>query len=196
MNITPDNDDDDISQGDETSARPGSKAYLQSDLQDSPEDEEKMKTETVFLDLPDVKDIPGQENIHVVPLGELADTTISSDDEEGTGLFDDEQFQETDIVMGNDSDVSEEESQQLQKADEDMPTEDDLGLRQATLDQEDEEGDPLNEGGPASNISGSDLDVSGADSDNPNEDIGEEDEENNEYSLGGDEKEEEGAETS
>jgi hypothetical protein len=29
-----------------------------------------------------VGDIPGQENIHVPPLGQLADVTISSDDEE------------------------------------------------------------------------------------------------------------------
>ncbi|HZG24082.1 MAG TPA: hypothetical protein VEZ17_05850, partial [Chitinophagaceae bacterium] len=166
------------------------------DLQDAPEDEEKMKTETVILDLPDVSDIPGQENIHVPPLGELADTTISSDDEEGVGLFDDEELQESDIIMGNDSDVSTVEKKQLEAADEDMPTEDETGLRMASLDQEDEEGDLLNEGSSASSISGADLDISGADSDDPNESIGEEDEENNHYSLGGDEKEEEGAETS
>ena len=42
---------------------------------------------------------------------------------------------------------------------------------------------------PASNsatVTGEDLDVPGADADDPNEDIGEEDEENNYYSLGGD----------
>ena len=35
-------------------------------------------------------------------------------------------------------------------------------------------------------VTGEDLDVPGADADDPNEDIGEEDEENNYYSLGGD----------
>ncbi len=33
------------------------------DLQDSQHDEERMQPEEVILDLPDVKDIPGQENI-------------------------------------------------------------------------------------------------------------------------------------
>ena len=38
----------------------------------------------------------------------------------------------------------------------------------------------------ASNVTGEDLDIPGAELDNPNEEIGEEDEENNYYSLGGD----------
>ena len=52
------------------------------DLTDSPSDQERLKPEITTIDLPDVSDIPGQENIHVPPLGELADVTISSDDEE------------------------------------------------------------------------------------------------------------------
>jgi hypothetical protein len=52
------------------------------DLTDSASDQERLKPEITIIDLPDVEDIPGQENIHVPPLGELADTTISSDDEE------------------------------------------------------------------------------------------------------------------
>jgi hypothetical protein len=60
------------------------------DLQDSPRDQERLKPDEAIIDLPDVKDIPGQEYIHPPSLGELADTTISSDDEEGTGLFDDD----------------------------------------------------------------------------------------------------------
>ena len=52
------------------------------DLTDSPSDQERLKPEMTTIDLPDVSDIPGQENIHVPPLGELADVTISSDDEE------------------------------------------------------------------------------------------------------------------
>jgi hypothetical protein len=52
------------------------------DLTDSPSDQERLKPEITTINLPDVEDIPGQENIHVPPLGELADTTISSADEE------------------------------------------------------------------------------------------------------------------
>ena len=52
------------------------------DLTDSASDQERLKPEVTTIDLPDVSDIPGQENIHVPPLGELADVTISSDDEE------------------------------------------------------------------------------------------------------------------
>ena len=52
------------------------------DIRDSPSDIERLKPEKTTIDLPDVRDIPGQEHIHVPPLGDLADTTISSDDEE------------------------------------------------------------------------------------------------------------------
>lgn len=60
-----------------------------SDLQDSKRDQERLKPDETTIDLPDVKDIPGQEFIHPPALGELADTTISSADEEGEGLFSD-----------------------------------------------------------------------------------------------------------
>ena len=60
-----------------------------SDLQDSKRDQERLKPDEAIIDLPDVKDIPGQEHIHPPALGELADTTISSADEEGEGVFDD-----------------------------------------------------------------------------------------------------------
>lgn len=43
------------------------------DLQDSKKDMEKMKPENSTIDLPDVDDIPGQENVTPAPLGELAD---------------------------------------------------------------------------------------------------------------------------
>lgn len=60
------------------------------DLPDSPHDAERLKPEETIIDLPEVKDIPGQEFVHTAPLGMLADTTISSADEEGEGLFDDD----------------------------------------------------------------------------------------------------------
>ena len=61
-----------------------------SDLQDSEKDMAEMKSEPVTIDLPDVKDIPGQENIVPASLGELADVTMSSADEEGDELFDED----------------------------------------------------------------------------------------------------------
>jgi len=157
------------------------------DIHDSPRDQEKLKSETFIIDLPDVSDIPGQENIVVPNLGEMQDTTVSSDDEEGVGLFDDDEGDEdTDLVMGNEADVSTTERTLLRRADEDMPVEDDPRLRQAELDKTDDQGDLLNEGSLATSVSGADLDMSGADSDDPMEEIGEEDEENNAYSLGSD----------
>lgn len=173
------------------------------DLPDSPKDQEKLKPETVIMDLPEVGDIPGQEHIHVPNLKAFADTTISSDDEEGARIFDDgheEDFpgepvmdiaisdepeeDETRPVMGNDADVSEEEKELLRRADEDMPTTDDKNLRRSALDNTDNDGLPLNE--KSSDVSGDDLDVPGAELDDENEALGEEDEENNPYSLGGD----------
>lgn len=157
------------------------------DLPDSLHDEERMQPEEIILDLPDVKDIPGQEHIHVAPLGELADTTISSDDEEGVGIFGDDD-EDLDEFMGNETNVTGEERKALEQADKDMPTDDDTRLRRSELDSTDLEGDALNEGSLATDVSGGDLDTSGTDSDDPMENIGEEDEENNTYSLGGDSK--------
>lgn len=161
--------------------------FLDTDIHDSPQDEEKMKSETFVIDLPDVSDIPGQENIVVPNIGEMQDVTISSDDEEGLGLFDDDEDDEdADFIMGNEADVSATERTLLRRADEDMPVEDDPRLRQAELDETDAQGDLLNEGSLATSVSGADLDMAGVDADDPMEAIGEEDEGNNVYSLGSD----------
>lgn len=163
------------------------KQALAQDIHDSPQDEEKMKGETVVLDLPDVSDIPGQESIVVPQIGEMQDTTAASDDEEGVGIFgDDDMDEDTDLVMGNNADVSSTEKTLLQQAGNDMPGGDDQRLRRSGLDKSDDEGEPLNEGSLSTDVSGSDLDTSGVDADDAMEDIGEEDEENNAYSLGGD----------
>ena len=148
------------------------------DLPDNPRDKAKLEPETAVIDLPDVKDIPGQEFIHPAPMGELADTTISSDDEEGVGIFEDEEDEEI-ISGGNTSNVTRREKSDLQQADENMPTKDDQSILNATMDNEDEDGEPLNEEGFGTDVSGSDLDISGADADDANEEIGAEDEENN-----------------
>ena len=163
------------------------RSLLTEDIHDSPQDEEKMKSETVILDLPDVSDIPGQENIVVPNIEEMHDTTISSDDEEGVGLFDDDdQDEDTDLVMGNEADVTATEQTLLATADEDMPDEDDPLLRQAELDQVDNEGDLLNEGGLGTSVSGADLDTATNEEDLNNESLGQGDEENAHYSLGSD----------
>ncbi|HTE30884.1 MAG TPA: hypothetical protein VK666_10960 [Chryseolinea sp.] len=57
------------------------------DLKDSKRDEERLQPDQATLDLPEARDIPGQEHIHVPPLGEVADTTISSADEEADKLL-------------------------------------------------------------------------------------------------------------
>jgi hypothetical protein len=149
------------------------------DIQDSPKDQEKLKPESATIELPDVKDIPGQEFIHPAPLGELADTTISSDDEEGTDILDEE---EEDLSITK-PDISLAEKKVLQMADEDMPTKDDENLRKADMDNTDNEGEPLNEEGFGDDVSGNDLDVPGAEADDLDEEAGSEDEENNVYSA-------------
>jgi hypothetical protein len=182
--------DNEATQSDATNNRNANtsmKSMLAEDIHDSPEDEEKMKSETVIIDLPDVSDIPGQENIVVPNIGEMQDTTISSDDEEGLGLFDDDEGDEdTDLVMGTEADVSETEQTMLQRADEDMPDEDDPLLRQAELDNTDNEGDVLNEGSLATDVGGGDLDTATNEGDLDNDAMGQGDEENATYSLGSD----------
>lgn len=155
------------------------------DLTDSPGDIREMQQagETV-INLPDVKDIPGQENIVPAPLGEMADVTVSSADEEGDDIFEDD----TSEVIDEDADsnVSRIEKEDLEKTANDMPEGDDANLREAALDNTDDDGIPLNEGSFKNDLSGIDLDVPGAEDDDDDEETGEEDEENNDYSVGGD----------
>ncbi|HXB94117.1 MAG TPA: hypothetical protein VNU70_03125 [Puia sp.] len=120
------------------------------------------KNDKKTIDMPDVSDIPGQEHVRPPRLGELADTTASSADEEDE-LEDDEYGDEGLEDSGEREDG----------------TEDDV-LSEAALDDVDDDGDPLNEG---EDVSGDDLDIPGADEDDSDEAIGEEDEENNDYSL-------------
>ncbi|HVS97342.1 MAG TPA: hypothetical protein VHE54_12695 [Puia sp.] len=120
------------------------------------------KKDKKTIDMPEVRDIPGQEHVRPPRLREMEDTTASSDDEEGRRRSGYEPFE----------DPQERES----------GTEDDV-LNEAALDDTDDDGDPLNEEGFGEDVSGEDLDVPGADDDDDQEAIGEEDEENNEYSL-------------
>ena len=149
------------------------------DLPDPVKDKKHLKSEDIDLDLPDTKDIPGQEDITVPPLGELADTTISSDDEEGSGILDDAE-EENEIADQFNSNVTKDERKTLADAAEKIDSTDQEALEKAIPDQYDEDGEPLNE---KAALSGNDLDIPGSELDDDNEEIGEEDEENNSYSL-------------
>jgi hypothetical protein len=153
------------------------KALKSKEITDSSEDQKDLQPDQATIKIPDVSDIPGQEHVHVPRMNEVADTTISSDDEEGKGLFDNTEG------MEDNTNVTDEEKELLQETSESMASDEDMRLRRAELDDKDLDGEPLNEAG---NVSGKDLDVPGQELDDPMEDIGEEDEENNEYSLGGD----------
>jgi hypothetical protein len=151
----------------------------ESDIHDSEKDREKLKPEEVVIDLPDVEDIPGQANVKPPETNQEADLTIASDDEEGVGIFE-EETDEEDIDANDDTNVSRQE-RELLKDTESLDNVDDEDLKRARLDDRDFEGEKLNERTPQD---GKDLDVPGQEADDDNEDIGEEDEENNEYSLG------------
>lgn len=143
------------------------------------DDREHLKPEKATIDLPDVKDIPGQEHIRPMPPGEMADTTISSADEEADNLFEEEE-ESKDQYNPN---VTSEERELLKRTSESMATRDDMRLQQAKLDQTDNDGEVLNE---RTDQSGKQLDVPGSEADDENEEIGEEDEENNSFSLNDD----------
>ena len=131
------------------------------------------------MDLPEVKDIPGQEHVRPPRLGELADTTASSDDEEGDDVLGNEE--DDDLKLSPGSNVSRDERRALANVDNrEADTEDEV-LNEAALDSTDDDGDPLNEESFGREVSGKDLDVPG-DDDDADEEIGEGDEENSDYS--------------
>jgi hypothetical protein len=149
---------------------------INTDLAETADDKKHLQPDEAILDLPEVKDIPGQEHIQVPRMEAFVDTTISSDDEEGAGIWD-----EDETGYSQDSNVSKEEKQALQDAAQKIPgATDEENLEMAQLDQRDDDGELLNE---RTDISGRDLDVPGSGEDDANEEIGEEDEENNTYSL-------------
>jgi hypothetical protein len=86
------------------------------------------------------------------------------------------------IHTETDSNVSPAERALLDDSIDNSLTEDNLNLKRSALDNTDNDGDPLNEGSMADDVSGEDLDVPGAEQDNDNEALGEEDEENNSFS--------------
>jgi hypothetical protein len=118
------------------------------DLRDPARDGEKLQGDQASLDLPEVSDIPGQENIIPPKLGEFADTTASSADEEYSG---------EEKLMDNRSNVSDDEIKLLDKAFQQDKMEG-VDIDDLALDNKDEEGDPLNEGDLEKDLFGEDLD--------------------------------------
>ena len=147
------------------------------DLSESADDKKHLQPDKGTLDLPDVKDIPGQEHIRPKLAGEIADAHIASKDEE----LDDLEIEDR-VIEPTDGNVSKEEKELLKRSSESMASKDDEKLRQSAVDDTDEDGEELNE---RAGLSGKDLDVPGSEDDDADEEIGEEDEENNLYSQDG-----------
>ena len=153
------------------------------DVKDPKRDEARMQPETVIMDMPEVKDIPGQENVVPPQFREMQDVTISSADEEGEGILDDLNTEDDeDETTDDDTDVTPLEKQLLRKSASYVPNAERDDLEKMSLDTRDNDGELLNEKSFAEDRMGGDLDVPGADLDDENEDLGEEDEENNLYS--------------
>src|SRR5882724_4583776 len=140
------------------------------------------QADLITMDLPEVRDIPGQEYVKPIPLKGLSDTTASSDGEEGKGILDDPD--DLGLVMGTEADVTPEERALLRNAGGLETGTDDDDIPKASLDEVDEDGTPLNESSLEKDLAGDDLGIPGAEEDDDDEAVGEEDEENNEYSLG------------
>jgi hypothetical protein len=152
------------------------------DLPETKDDKKHLKPDKGILDLPDVKDIPGQEHVRPLPPGEKADYTISSADEEADYLFDEDKDK---LEEQYNSNVTGDERELLEESSHSMAEKDDQQLKAARVDSKDEDGTPLNE---KINPGGSDLDIPGAELDDADEEIGEEDEENNVYSMRGEDE--------
>src|ERR1700730_15642175 len=96
------------------------------ELTDSPREEEKLRGEETTIDMPEVKDIPGQEHVRAPRMREMADTTISSADEEGEGVLDELDAEEDDdlIKMGTEADVTQTDIEMLTTGDVYYPSKD------------------------------------------------------------------------
>jgi hypothetical protein len=146
----------------------------------------KKEKEKSTIEMPEVKDIPGQEHVRPPRLGELGDQTASSSDEEGETILGPLDGDDADdLRLDERSNVTGEERAMLAAAGQGGL--DDEPLRTGLLDSTDGDGTPLNEKsfgkGVNDEVSGDDLDVPGSDDDDSDEALGEEDEENNDYSV-------------
>jgi hypothetical protein len=126
------------------------KKYLQEDITDSLQDQEKLKGDLASLDLPELKDIPGASGKKKT--NNLPDNleTISSADEEADELFEDGK-------ESPETDVSPLEKELLNDAFD--PSYDvDLPIQSLSLDDRDNEGELLQESGMDKDLFGKDLD--------------------------------------
>jgi hypothetical protein len=139
-----------------------------SDLQDSKKDKKELQEEPTIIDLPDVEDIPGQQNIRPPKLKEFADTTASSAGEEGDGIWKD------DLVDNDEDNVSDTEKELLRKAANYDSEEEDDELKKAIPDTTDEDGDELNEKFTSKDLSAKDLDIPDEFEDDEDEELGKE----------------------
>jgi hypothetical protein len=135
------------------------KNYLHDDIQDSPEDQEKLKPDHGTLDLPELKDIPGAsrlaKNASLLP----GDATISSSDEEADDLLDDDDEMDEENNMRDETNVSPAEKKLLRDS-LDPSYDTDLPVHSISLDRKDNEGAILNESGMDRDLFGEDLDDS------------------------------------
>jgi len=126
------------------------KKYIHEDISDSPEDQEKLKPDQATFDLPEIKDIPGANRSGKNTDALRGDTTISSSDEEGDELLEDNDGLD-------ETNVSPLEKKLLRESfnpsyDNDLPVE------SLSLDEKDNEGDLLQESAQAKDLFGEDLD--------------------------------------
>jgi len=139
---------------------------------------QKSENKETTIDMPEVKDIPGQEHVRPPRMREMEDTTSASAGEEGEGILDDLNKDDLDIDETRPN-VTDMEKQLLKESDRPVSAET-KDVRNAVVDKTDGEED-LNEAGNAFDM-GEDLDVPRSELDDEEEELGEEDEENNPYS--------------
>jgi hypothetical protein len=126
------------------------KKYLHKDISDSPEDAEKLKPDQSILNLPELRDIPGATRSGKNAENQPGDLTISSADEEGDELLNEDPLLE-------ESDVSSLEKKLLNESFD--PSYDiDLPVGSFSLDERDNEGERLEEADQSKDLFGSDLD--------------------------------------
>ena len=101
-------------------------------------------------------------------------------DDQKTGAFNENQDLKEGTNQNGDNDITPEELELLDDAGTSEPADDDELLDDSMLDETDDDGDKLNE---SNDLTGEDLDIPGSEADDWEESTGEEDEENNSYSV-------------
>lgn len=176
------NTSDNSNARDITTNRTEQHSSVPNDLPTSKHDEDRLQPEETIINMPDVTDIPGQENVSVPPLGEMADTTMSSADEEGNDIFG-QDAENLGMRMGTDADVKPKERRALDD-DRYMPTRDEDNLRRATQGNTDFQGEELNERSFGDERSGPNMDIPDSESDVLNPFIIKENKPNTDYQTG------------